>query len=76
MLCHLNPRDSAPDTSISPGLKLSPREPLPPISRPLTPKQQLDIMRSQEEQMWPFETEPTERDLEVSIQNRIDKEIE
>ncbi|XP_014014461.1 dynein axonemal heavy chain 3 [Salmo salar] len=56
--------DSAPDTSISPGLKLSPREPLPPISRPLTPKQQLDIMRSQEEQMWPFETEPTERDLE------------
>ncbi|KAM4624509.1 dynein axonemal heavy chain 3 [Polymixia lowei] len=38
--------------------------PLTPSSRPLTPEQQLDIMRSQEERMLATEPEPSERDLE------------
>ncbi|KAM6951542.1 dynein axonemal heavy chain 3 [Aplochiton taeniatus] len=58
----------------SPDQQPRPREPLAPISRPLTPKEQLDIMCGQEEQMFSSKDEPTERDLEryvYYIQNGI-----
>ncbi|XP_046888652.1 dynein axonemal heavy chain 3 [Hypomesus transpacificus] len=61
---NLQRRDSALCASVSTGLRTSPRDPVTPGSRPMTPKQQLDIMRHQEEQTWSLENKVTERDLE------------
>ncbi|KAJ7985025.1 hypothetical protein DPEC_G00360850 [Dallia pectoralis] len=55
---------TSPGTSLLFKTKASPREPLPSISRPLTSKQQQEIMQSLEEQTWSTGTEPTEKDLE------------
>ncbi|KAL0984291.1 hypothetical protein UPYG_G00139540 [Umbra pygmaea] len=57
-------RNSVLGASLSSSPKISPREPLPPISRPLTPKQQLDLMQSKEEGKWSSWSEPTDKDLE------------
>lgn len=53
-------RDTSPHASVLPQPKPT------PISRPMSPTEQLDIMNRQEEEMRATQKEPTEKDLEAS----------
>ncbi|KAK5855256.1 hypothetical protein PBY51_005374 [Eleginops maclovinus] len=56
-------RDTSPHASLSPQPKSRSRRVRTPRSRPMSPKEQLDIMNSQAEKMKALQTEPNEKDL-------------
>ncbi|KAM8766604.1 dynein axonemal heavy chain 3-like, partial [Acanthopagrus schlegelii] len=56
-------RDTSPQASLSPQPKPGSSNICTPSSRPMSPKEQLDIMCSQEEKMKAKQREPNEKDL-------------
>ncbi|XP_044191900.1 dynein axonemal heavy chain 3 isoform X1 [Thunnus albacares] len=60
----LRRRDISSCASVSPQPKSRPRNRPTPSSRPMSPKEQLDIIHSKEEKMRATQNEPTEKDLE------------
>ncbi|KAK1880668.1 Dynein heavy chain 3 axonemal [Dissostichus eleginoides] len=62
MACNAEP-DTSPHASLSPRPKSRSRHVRTPSSRPMSPKEQLDIMNSQEEKRKAIQTDPNEKDL-------------
>ncbi|KAF3833726.1 hypothetical protein F7725_024930 [Dissostichus mawsoni] len=65
MACNAEP-DTSPHASLSPRPKSRSRHVRTPSSRPMSPKEQLDIMNSQEEKRKAIQTDPNEKDLKAS----------
>ncbi|XP_010794887.1 dynein heavy chain 3, axonemal-like [Notothenia coriiceps] len=62
MACNAEP-DTSPHASLSPRPKSRSRHVRTPRSRPMSPKEQLDIMNSQEEKRKAIQADPNEKDL-------------
>ncbi|KAI4817445.1 hypothetical protein KUCAC02_010846 [Chaenocephalus aceratus] len=62
MACNSEP-DTSPHASLSPRPKSRSRHAHTPRSRPMSPKEQLDIMNSQEEKRKAIQTDPNDKDL-------------